>query len=71
MTREDFAKEALFDGCEARHEGQTLENNPEALGSRAYGAWQDGWLIENAEMCRRAAVPPILDQLKNAVGYGE
>jgi hypothetical protein len=48
MDREAEAKEAMYDGKDARRSGQPIAANPFRPGTRQYSAWNEGWEFERA-----------------------
>lgn len=54
MSREDDAKEAMFDGINARRSGVAWDANPKIPGTREFSAWCEGWSVENATIQRAA-----------------
>ena len=55
MDREALAKEALYDGKDARREGKPIQANPFRPGTRQFSAWDEGWNFEDRVIQRRAA----------------
>lgn len=55
MDREFLAKEALYDGKDARRAGQPIDANPHRPGTREFSAWDEGWNFEDRFILRSAA----------------
>lgn len=43
MDREAEAKEAMYDGKDARRAGLKIQANPFRPGTRQFSAWDEGW----------------------------
>jgi len=48
MDREAEAKEAMYDGKDARRAGRSIQANPHIPGTREYSAWDEGWSLEDS-----------------------
>jgi hypothetical protein len=48
MDREAEAKEAMYDGKDARREGRPITANDRIRGTREWSAWNEGWEFERA-----------------------
>lgn len=47
MTLADFAKEAMFEGVDARRDGKPFSTCPHPHGTRDGNHWRDGWRGED------------------------
>lgn len=55
MDREAEAKEAMYDGKDARRAGLSIQANPHIPGTRQFSAWDEGWNFEDRFILRSAA----------------
>ncbi len=69
MTPEE-AVDAMREGADARRDGKPFSSCPHGDGTSEGNEWRYGYRAEKRmERLYRNAVPPIVAQLKKAVGY--